>query len=155
MSNLEDALKKHELTMPEPPAKGGVYVPVREFGQNLCYSSGCIPVINGEVRFTGKVGREISIEQGQEAARLCALNILANLKAKYGTLDRIKQIVKVLVFIACAEDFYEHAKVGNGASEFFIDVFGEEIGCGARSSIGVYVLPRNVPVEVEILVELK
>ena len=154
MVDLEGALKKHALVMPNPPAKGGVYEPVKEFGQNFCYLSGCIPTHNGEVRWTGRLGREISIEQGQEAARYCALNLLANLKAKYGSLDRVKRIVKMIAFVSGTEDFYDQPKVANGASELLIDVFGEEAGRAARSAIGVYSLPGNVPVEIEILVEL-
>ena len=155
MANLENALKKHGLAMPNPPARGGVYEPVKEFGPNFCYLSGCTPTYNGEIRMTGKLGKEISIEQGQEAARYCVLNLLANLQAKYGNLDKVKRIVKMIAFVAGTDEFYEQPKVANGASEFLVEVFGEEAGCGARSAIGVNALPRNVPVEVEILVELK
>jgi enamine deaminase RidA (YjgF/YER057c/UK114 family) len=159
MVNLESVLKKHNLTLPNPPAKGGVYEPVKEFGsgdQNgrFAYLSGCTPSFNGEVRFTGKVGAELSVEQGQEAARLCILNLLANLKAKYGSLDKVKRIVKMTAFVAGAEDFYEQPKVANGGSELLVEIFGEEAGCCSRSAIGVYTLPGNAPVEIEIFVEL-
>jgi enamine deaminase RidA (YjgF/YER057c/UK114 family) len=159
MVNLESALKKYNLTMPKPPAKGGVYEPVKEFGgdgknAHFAYLSGCTPSFNGELRFTGKIGSELSIEQGQEAARLCILNLLANLKAKYGGLDTIKRIVKMTAFVAGAEDFYEQPKVANGGSELLVEIFGEEAGRCSRSAIGVYALPGNVPVEIEILVEL-
>jgi enamine deaminase RidA (YjgF/YER057c/UK114 family) len=158
MVNLESALKKYSLTLPNPPAKGGVYEPVKEFGDGrncrFAYLSGCTPSFNGEVRFTGKVGAEVSIEQGQEAARLCVLNLLANLKAKYSSLDRVKRIVKMTAFVAGAEDFYEQPRVANGGSELLVDIFGEEAGRCSRSAVGVYTLPGNVPVEIEILVEL-
>ena len=154
MIKLEETLKKYNLSMPQAPSKGGIYEPVKEFGSNFCYLSGCVPVFNGELKFAGKLGKEISIEQGQEAARYCALNLLANLKAKYGSLDKVKRLVKLLVFVACTEDFYQQPLVANGASQFFVDIFGEEIGCAARSAIGTNVLPRNVPVEIEVLVEL-
>ena len=155
MVNLEEALKKHGLTMPNPPARGGIYEPVKEFGENFCYLSGCTPTINGEVRWAGKLGKEISIEQGQEAARYCALNLLANIIAKYGSLEKVKRIVKMLALVAGTDDFYDQPKVANGASELLVDIFGEEAGRGARSAIGVNALPRNAPVEIEILVELK
>jgi len=154
MVNLDETLKKYGLVMPNPPAKAGIYEPVKEFGPNFCYLSGSTPTFNGELRWTGKVGRELTLEQGQEAARYCALNLLANLKAKYGGFDKIKRIVKILAFVAGAEDFFEHPKVANGASELFVGIFGEEAGCGARSAIGVYTLPGNAPVEIEVLVEL-
>ena len=154
MVNLEDTLKKYGLSMPNPPAKAGIYEPVKEFGSNFCFLSGCTPTFNGEVRWTGKLGRDLSIEQGQEAARICALNLLANLKAKYGSLDKVKRIVKMLALVAGTEDFYDHPKVANGASELLVDVFGEEAGRCARSAIGVIALPGNAPVEIELLVEL-
>jgi enamine deaminase RidA (YjgF/YER057c/UK114 family) len=154
MINLEEALKKHGLVMPNPPAKGGIYEQAKEFGSAFCYLSGCTPTFNGEVRWTGKLGKEINIEEGQEAARFCALNLLAILQAKYGDLNKIKRIVKILAFVACTDNFYDQPKVANGASELFINIFGEEAGRGARSAIGVNVLPGNAPVEIELLVEL-
>jgi enamine deaminase RidA (YjgF/YER057c/UK114 family) len=154
MVNLEETLKKYGLTMPNPPAKGGIYEPVKEFGQNFCYLSGSTPTFNGEIRWAGKLGRELNVEQGQEAARYCALNLLANIKAKYGSLEKVKRIAKMLAFVAATDDFYEHPKVVNGASQFLVDVFGEEAGLCARSAIGTNALPGNAPVEIEILVEL-
>ena len=154
MVNFENALKKHGLSMPNPPAKGGIYEPVKEFGPNFCYLSGCTPTFNGEVRWTGKLGRELNIEQGQEAARFCTLNLLANLKARYGSLEKVKRIVKMLAFVSGTEDFFEQPKVANGASELLVDIFGEEAGRCARSAIGVYTLPGNAPVEIELLIEL-
>ena len=154
MVNLDDTLRKYGLTMPNPPAKGGVYEPVKEFGPNFCYLSGCTPTFNGEVRWTGKLGKEFSVEEGQEAARFCTLNLLANLKAKYGSLDKIKRIVKMIAFVAGTESFYDQPKVANGASQLLVDIFGEEAGRCARSAIGVNALPGNAPVEVELLIEL-
>ena len=154
MVNLNKTLEKHGLTMPNPPAKGGIYEPVKEFGGNFCYLSGFTPTFNGEVRWTGRVGGELTLEQGQEAARICALNLLAHLNAKYGSLEKIKRFVKMLVFVAGTDTFFEQPKVANGASELLVDIFGEEIGCSARSAVGVYTLPGNAPVEIEALVEL-
>ena len=154
MANLEEILNKHGLVMPNPTAKAGVYEKVKDFGSNFCYLSGCTPTFNGELRWEGKIGKELNIEQGQEAARLCALNLLANFMEKYGSLDKIKRIVKLLVLVAGSEDFFQQPKVANGASELFVDILGEEAGCGARSAIGVYTLPGNAPVEIEVLIEL-
>ena len=154
MIKLEEALKKYNLSMPNPPGRGGIYDPVKEFGGNFCYLSGCTPTINGENRWVGKVGKELTMEQGQEAARYCALNLLANLQEHMGSLDKIKRIVKLLVFVAGSDDFFEQPKVANGASELFVEIFGEEAGRGARSAIGVYTLPGNAPVEIEMLIEL-
>ena len=155
MIKLDEALKKHNLSMPNPPAKGGIYNPAREFGENLCFLSGCTPVFNGEVKWKGKVGEEITVEQGQEAAKLCVLNLLANIQAAFGSLEKVKSIAKMLVFVAGTDSFYEHPKVANGASELLVDIFGEEAGLCARSAIGVNALPGNVPVEIELLIELK
>lgn len=154
MVNLEATLNRHGLSMPHPPAKGGIYEPVKEFGGNLCYFSGCTPIFNGKVRWIGKLGKEVSIEEGQEAARICVLNLLANFIAKYGSLDRIKRIVKMLALVAGTDDFYEQPRVANGASELLVEILGEEAGRCARSAIGVNALPGNAPIEIEILIEL-
>jgi len=154
MINLQEVLDKYGLSMPATPKVGGIYEPVKEFGDKFCYLSGCIPCFNGVICMTGKLGKDLSIEQGQEAARLCALNLLANLQAKYGSLDKVKRLVKLLVFVAGTDTFYDHPKVANGASQLFVEIFGEEAGLGARSAVGVNALPLNAPVEIEILVEL-
>ena len=155
MINLESALAKYGLTMPDPPGKGGVYEPAKEFGDNLFYLSGCVPVFNGERKFSGKLGKEYTVEQGQEAARYCILNCLANLQAKIGDLGRVKRFAKMICFVACADTFYEQPKVANGGSQLLVDIFGEEIGLCARSAIGTNALPGNVPVEIELLVEIR
>jgi enamine deaminase RidA (YjgF/YER057c/UK114 family) len=153
--NLDKVLTKHGLEFPNPPAKGGVYTPAQEFGNGFYYLSGCTPVFNGEKMFTGKLGQNISIEEGQQAARYCALNLLANLKEAIGDLSKVKKIVKTLVFVACADDFFEQPAVANGGTQLFEDIFGVEIGRSARSAVGVNALPGNVPVEIEILVEVE
>ncbi|MDR1443581.1 MAG: RidA family protein [Treponema sp.] len=155
MINLEKALEQYGLSMPEPPARGGIYEPVKEFAGNLYYLSGCGPAFNGEQRFTGKLGAEFGIEQGQEAARYCILNLLANLKAKAGDLNRVKRIVKMLCFVAGTDTFYAQPQVANGGSQLLIDIFGEERGRCARSAVGMNALPGNIPVEIELLVELE
>jgi enamine deaminase RidA (YjgF/YER057c/UK114 family) len=155
MVNLEKALKAYGLVMPSPPARGGVYEPVKEFGKNLYYLSGCGPVINGEQLFKGRLGAELNVEQGQAAARYCILNLLANLEAATGGLDRVKRIVKMLCFVAGADTFYDQPQVANGGSQLLVDIFGEDRGRCARSAIGVNALPGNIPVEIELLVELE
>ena len=153
MSNVYDKLKELRLTLPEPPQKGGVYTQCVEFGSNLVYVSGCGPDMNGNQKIKGKLG-EISIEEGQEAAKCCALNVLAILHRDLGDLNRIKKFVKCITFVASTKDFYYQPQVANGASNFLIELFGEEKGRPARSAIGVNVLPGNIPVEIEYLIEL-
>jgi enamine deaminase RidA (YjgF/YER057c/UK114 family) len=153
--DLQKTLEKYGLTMPEPPARGGVYEPVKEFGKNLYYLSGCGPAFNGERRFTGKLGAEFDIEQGREAARYCILNLLANLKAAVGDLDRVKRIVKMLCFVAGADTFYDQPQVADGGSRLLVEIFGEDRGRCARSAVGMNALPGNIPVEIELLVELE
>jgi enamine deaminase RidA (YjgF/YER057c/UK114 family) len=153
MIDLEKALAHYGLSFPKAPAKGGIYEPVKEFGANLYYLSGCGPVFNGEQRFKGKLGAEFSVEQGQEAARYCVLNLLANLKAAIGDLNKVKRIVKMLCFVAGTDTFYDQPQVANGGSQLLVDIFGEERGRCARSAIGTNALPGNIPVEIELLVE--
>lgn len=141
--------------MPNPPAKGGIYEPAKEFGNNLYYLSGCGPVFNGEQRFIGKLGAEFTVEQGQEAARYCVLNCLANLQVKIGNLNRVRRIVKMLCFVAGTGTFYEQPQVANGGSQLLIDIFGEERGRCSRSAVGMNALPGNIPVEIELLVEIE
>jgi len=154
MINLDEALKKHNLIMPNPPVKAGIYNPAKTFGGSFCCLSGCLPSFNGEIKWKGKLGAEISLEQGQEAAKLCALNLLANIQSIFGSLEKVKCIAKMVVFVACTDNFYDHPKVANGASELLVDIFGGETGLCARSAVGVSSLPANVPVEIELIIEL-
>jgi enamine deaminase RidA (YjgF/YER057c/UK114 family) len=140
------------LELPEVVAPLAAYVPTVRTG-NLVYTSGQVPVVKGEVRFTGKLGADVTVEDGQEAARICALNALAALKAEVGDLAEVKRIVKAVVFVASAPDFTGQPQVANGASELLGEVFGEA-GKHARSAVGVAALPLNVPVEVELIAEV-
>lgn len=153
--DYQKILDQYGLKMPSPPAKGGIYEPVKEFGSNLFYLSGCGPVIDGKQLYTGKLGAEYTVEEGQAAARYCVLNLLANLEAKLGDLSRVRRIVKMLCFVAGTDTFYEQPQVANGGSQLLVDIFGEEIGRCSRSAIGVNALPGNIPVEIELLVEAK
>lgn len=138
-----------------PTPKGGIYTPVMPFGDKLLYVSGTGDVNSDGKGSEGKLGREFTLEQGQEIARKCAINIISNLHHAIGDLNRIKRFVKMLAFVASADDFYRQPQVVNGASALIRDIFGEEAGLPARSAIGVNVLPGNLPVEIEVLLELK
>lgn len=145
--------KLSKINLPTAPPKGGVYTPVKLFGANLAYVSGCGPNTPEET-FTGRLGREITMEDGCRAAANCMLNILAVLQRDLGSLDRVKQFVKMTVFVASADDFHQQPQVANAATTLLVDLFGEEAGCTSRSAVGVNALPANFPVEIEVLVEL-
>lgn len=148
-------MKDLGIELNDPPEKGGLYSPIVEFGDKLVYVSGNNCKINGVITNPGKVGAEVTLEQGQQAAKQCILNILSNLEKSLGDLNKIKRFVKILGFVASSNDFYLQAEVMNSASQLLLDIFGEKVGLAARSAIGVNVLPNNQPVEIEVLVELK
>lgn len=139
------------LTLPGVATPVAAYVPAVRTG-NLVYTSGQLPMIEGTIARTGKVGAEVTAEQGKELAHICALNALAAIDALVG-LDAIKRVVKVVGFVASAEGFTGQPAVINGASELLGAVFGES-GRHARSAVGVYELPLGAPVEVELIVEV-
>lgn len=143
------------IVLPAPPPLGGLYNPCKQFGANLAYVSGCGPDFEDSASPKGKIGVEVSFEDGQEAARRCILNAVAVIQRELGSLDRVKNVAKILVFVASGNDFYQQPQVANGASQALIDIFGEEVGKPARSAIGVNVLPGNIPVEVELLIEVE
>lgn len=149
---IEDVLSSLGITLPSPPAAAGSYVPVVISGK-LAFVSGQIPLLNREIKFKGKVGKDLDIEKGQEAARLCIVNALAQLKASLGNLDRISRIVKVTGFVNCEPSFTEHPKVIDGASDLLVQVFGEK-GKHARAAVGMSSLPLDSAVEVELIAEL-
>ncbi len=148
---IEEKLKSLDISLPTPPRPAGSYIPV-VISKHLAFVSGQIPMQNGKVAFSGKVPSIQSIEEAQKAAKLCAINALAHLKAELGSLDRIKKIVRVSGFVNSTEDFSEHPKVINSASDFLHDVFGD-IGKHSRIAIGVNSLPLNSTVELEMIVE--
>ncbi|OBC04406.1 LysR family transcriptional regulator [Mycobacterium sp. 852013-50091_SCH5140682] len=139
------------IELPEVVAPLAAYVPATRTG-NLVYTAGQLPIQNGELVATGKVGTDVSPEQASELARLCGLNALAAVHALVG-IDSVVKVVKVVGFVASAPGFSGQPGVVNGASELFGAVFGEA-GAHARSAVGVSELPRNAPVEVEIIVEV-
>lgn len=148
-------MKQFGITLPTPPAKGGVYSPVKLFGDRLAYVSGCGPLMDGRTAKTGKLGHDLTVEEGQLEAEACALNALAALEHAIGDLNRIKCVVKLLVFVASDPRFFKQPAVANGCSRLLVRLFGDEAGCAARSAIGMAVLPDDISVEVEMLVELK
>jgi len=154
MQNIYDKLETLGITLPTPSAAIGVYAPSIAFGDNLVNTSGCLPHINGEEKYKGKLG-DLTLEEGYDAARNCTLNALAILHRDLGDLNRIKRFVKILCFVAGRDDFYSQPKVANGASELLCEIFGKEKGMPARSAVGVNALPGNVPVEIEFLVEIE
>ncbi len=138
-----------ELPAVAPPA--GAYIPARRSG-TLVFTAGQLPIVDGTMQATGKVGAEVDVERARELARMCALNALAAVDALVG-LDAVTGVVKVVGFVASAPGFADQPAVVNGASELFGEVFGEA-GAHARSAVGVAELPKNAPVEVEIVVEV-
>ncbi|MGI6184062.1 MAG: RidA family protein [Candidatus Fimadaptatus sp.] len=151
--NVNEIMAQKNITLPEPPPKGGVYAPCKISG-NMAYVSGCGCII-GDIVAAGKLGRDYTLEQGQQFARNCMLNVLAVLKRELGDLARVRSVVKLLVFVASDDEFYQQPQVANGASELLGELFGQEIGIPARSAIGVNVLPGNLPVEIEAIFEFE
>lgn len=139
------------LEVPAVTAPAGVYVPAVRSGSYV-YTSGQLPFVGGELSAVGKVGAEVSLEQARQAAQLCALNALAAVHDLVG-LDSVVRIVKVVGFVASAPGFNNQPQVINGASELLGEVFGEA-GAHARSAVGVFELPANTPVEVELIAEV-
>ena len=153
--DVYDRIKALGLEIPSPTSKGRMFAPAVKMGENIYITSGNNCKVNGKLPHVGKLGAEVSLEQGRQDARQCILNILGNVQGEISDLNKIKQIVKILGFVASADDFYEQPQVVNGASELLVQIFGEEIGMPARSAIGVNTLPGNIPVEIELLLELK
>lgn len=150
---FEQRLAELGITLPDSVPPAANYVPARRIG-NQVYISGQVPAEGGKDKYTGKLGSDFSIEQGQAAARLCAVNILAQLKqALGGDLDRVVGVIRLGGFVNAEPDFGDHPKVINGASDLMVAVFGEA-GRHARAAVGCYSLPRNVPVEVDAIFEV-
>jgi enamine deaminase RidA (YjgF/YER057c/UK114 family) len=152
VSEIDSRLAKLGITLPTPGAPQASYVPTVQTG-NLVFVSGQVPTTPEGVKFVGKLGREFSIEEGQQAARICAINILANLKVALGDLGRVNRIVKLVGFVNAVPDFTDAHKVINGASDLLIEVLGDK-GRHARSAIGMGTLPLGVAVEVEVVAEV-
>lgn len=150
--SAEETLKKLGIELPSAPKPVGNYVGGVQVG-SLLFMSGCGPRKPDNSSVTGKVGRGLSTEQGYEAARIVGLNMLANVKAQLGSLDRVKRVVKVLGMVNADPEFKEHPKVINGFSDLMVEVFGDA-GRGARSAVGMGSLPGQIAVEVEMILEV-
>jgi enamine deaminase RidA (YjgF/YER057c/UK114 family) len=151
MSELDDRLAELGVDIPAAAKPLAAYVPATVTG-NLVFTAGQLPSVDGALIATGKLGAEISAEQGRELARTCAINALAAVKSAIGSLDRVTRIVKVVGFVASDPSFSGQPAVLNGASELLEQVFGD-LGVHARSAVGVSVLPLDAPVELELIVE--
>jgi enamine deaminase RidA (YjgF/YER057c/UK114 family) len=147
----EENLKKNNITLPKPPTPVANYVTSVRVG-NLLYLSGHGPTAGTPA---GKVGKELTIEQGYQAARATGLNLLATTRAALGSLDKVKRVVKVLGMVNSAPGFADHPRVINGFSDLMVEVFGEAIGKHARSAVGMAELPNNIPVEIEMILEVQ
>ncbi len=153
MSRIDDRLRKLAIELPDPSTPGANYVPSVRTG-DLLYLTGQLSQWNGERRFTGKLGRDFDIAAGQEAARLCALNLLAHLRAGLGgDLDRVRRCVRLAGYVNSIPEFVGQSQVMNGASNLFVEVFGDA-GRHTRMAVGVASLPYGVAVEVEGLFEV-
>lgn len=151
--SAESRITELKLQLPPAPKPAGVYKPIVVVG-NMAYVSGHGPVQNDGSLMVGRVGDQLDQQGGYDAARQTGLAILATLKSHLGSLDRVRRVVKTLGMVNSTSDFKEHPSVINGFSELFGQVFGEENGIGARSAVGMGSLPGNIPVEVEVIVEI-
>jgi enamine deaminase RidA (YjgF/YER057c/UK114 family) len=141
------------VVLPPPPTPLGAYVEASDAG-NLLFLSGTLPVVNGKLAISGRLGANLSVKEGQEAARVASLNALAAAKQHLGNLDRLKKLIKLTVLMATTEQFAEHAAVADGASELFAQIFGQETG-HVRLVYGVQSLPVQAPVVVDVIFELR
>ena len=154
MSVIDARLNTLGISLSTPPAPVAAYVPFTRSG-NLVYISGQVPLSDGALKYVGKIGVDFSVEMGQAAAQLCALNVLSVLKvACEGDLDRVVQCLRVTVFVNATPDYDKQPEVANGASDLFAAVFGDA-GRHARAAVGVGSLPRGVAVEVDAIFEIK
>ncbi len=151
--NIENKIKELGIDLPASSAPKAMYVASKKIG-NLVYVSGQLPMIDGKMLYPGHLGKEVTLEQGQEAARACAINIMAVVKGEIGDLDKVKQFVKLQGYVSSTDDFTDQHLVVNGASQLLFDVFGEA-GRHTRSVIGLNTLALNACVEIDAIVEVE
>lgn len=151
--SLSSRLKGLGIALPEPPKPLGAYVESSEAG-GLLFLSGMLPVANGKLRTLGRFGENLSVKEGQEAARVASLNALAVAEQHLGNLDRLKRLIKLTVLMATTEPFAEHASVADGASNLFVQIFGLELG-HVRLVYGVQSLPIRAPLIVDTIFEIE
>ena len=152
-SRIELILRDLNLSLPEVPKPVAAYIPAKQ-SENLVFTAGQLPMVNGELVSKGLLGQDVEIDEANKAARICTLNALAAIKGVIGDLDRIKQIVRVVGYVASVPTFTQQPAVVNGASELLLEIFGEA-GKHARSAVGMAVLPLNASVEIELTVEIE
>ena len=150
----EARLKEKSITLPTPTTPVANYVGAVRVG-NLLFVSGHGPIRDGKPLARGKVGRELSLDQGYQVARDVGLNLLATTRATLGSLDKVKRVVKVLGMVNSADGFGDQPKVINGFSDLMVEIFGEAIGKHARSAVGMAELPMGIPVEIEMILEVE
>ena len=150
---IEEKINQLGFTLPIAPKPLASYVPAVRTG-DLVFTAGQLPIKDGSLAFKGKLGKDLSEDEGKKAAQVCALNCLSVIKNEIGNLDNIEKIIKLTVFVSSAEGFINHPQVANGASDLLRDVFGEN-GKHVRSAVGVAALPLNAPVEIEMICKLK
>jgi len=151
--NAEQKLKELGIVLPESPKPVANYVRAVRTG-NLLFVSGHGPYNDGKTLISGKLGKELTIEEGYKTARNVALNCLASIRTSLGSLDKVRRVVKLLGMVNCTEDFKDQPKVVNGASDLLVEVFGEG-GRHARSAVGMQALPNQIPVEIEMILEVE
>lgn len=149
---IEEKFRSLKISLPTPPKPAGSYIPAVRSG-NLVFVSGQIPIRDGKLEFRGKVPTDIPVETAGEAAKLCIINALAQLKAEIGTLDKVEKIVRVSGFVNSAADFFDQPKVINAASDLLFEIFGEK-GRHSRIAVGVASLPLNSSVEIDMVAEV-
>jgi len=147
---IEEKLKTLEITLPIPPTPAGSYVPAIKTG-NLLFISGQIPMEDGKVIFTGKVTND-NMETAKKSAKMCAINLLAQMKRELGSLDKVTKIVRISGFVNSDPDFYQHPKIINAASDLFFEIFGDK-GKHSRIAVGVACLPLNSMTEIDAIIE--
>ena len=147
---IEEKIKALEITLPNPPTPAGSYIPAVKTG-NLLFISGQIPMEEGKVLFTGKVSDD-NLETAQKSAKMCAINLLAQMKRELGDLDKVTRIVRLSGFVNSDPEFYQHPKVINAASDLFFEIFGDK-GKHSRIAMGVACLPLNSMTEIDAIVE--
>jgi enamine deaminase RidA (YjgF/YER057c/UK114 family) len=150
--SIEEKLVQLGMTLPAPPKPVATYVPAVQAG-DLLFLSGVLPFRDGKLALEGKLGRDLTVEQGYEAARIALLNALAIVQSQLGTLDRVKQVVRLVGHVASAEDFVQQPAVVNGASDLLVNLFGDA-GRHARVAVGAAQLPLNAPVELELILQV-
>ena len=150
---IEDKIKELGFELPEAPKPVAAYVPVLKV-DNLIFTAGQIPFVKGELKYKGKLGKDLTIDEGKKAAEVCALNCLAAVRTIIKDLDEIEHVVKLTVFVNCIDGFTNQPQVANGASELLEKIFGGK-GKHARSAVGVSGLPLDAAVEIEMIVKVK